>query len=536
MPAIATKGEQKGAKVVKQGSSSASWVTPLLGSLLFGSLLGLCAPGINQWYIAWLGLVPLLILAIGSGNIWQAFLRGTAFGTAYNLVYQNWYLGLQPLDWLGFNFWQGWLLAVAAWFIVSLHQGLIVGIFSAVLRVLPLAGTMLPHKMQGKWHLPALIVVPIAWVLITNKLGNAHIALGVPWSMLEYSQYKQTVLIQVCSIIGGIGLGCLIALFNTALAILVATYTRHRQLKSLSAPNKTIAVLQLVSVALVLTVVMLFGFSELSSLHFRGTQTVSIIQSNTNIEMQKTGKRMRLPDILGQLARMLSRSGHTGGLSILSESAVPTYLRNEPAVIQFLTRQARLYRQDMVVGAMDSDARGKAYNSAYGITADGVLVPAVYHKRYLVPFGEYTPLLVQYFPQWIKRLTNTPAGRGFEAGRQAHVLPLKSGTVAPLICFETISPELVSASVRKGGELLVNISDLAWFHKSICGQQMIACSVLRAVENRRYFVFAANTGPSAIIDPQGRIRKLSVEGREQVILGKIGFVRQITPFSRLRIF
>jgi apolipoprotein N-acyltransferase len=534
MPAIATKGEKKGASAVHGGIPSAHWAIPYVGSLLFGAILGLCAPGINQWYLAWVGVVPLLILSISSGSWWQAFLRGTAFGFAYNLVYQNWCLGLQPLDWLGFNWWQGWLLAIAAWLFVSIHQGLIIGIFSAICRLLPLSGTLLPHKMQGQWRLPALILIPIAWILITNKLGNAHNALGVPWSMLEYSQYKQPQVTQVCSIIGGIGLGCLIVFINTAFAILVATYTRNRQLKPLAAPNKTIALYQIVSAALLLAVAILFGYQESSSLRFHPTEHVSIVQSNFNIEMQKTNKRYSLADILRQYSRMFMQcsSNHSPSLCVLTESALPTYLRNEPAVIEFLITEASRYHLDIIVGSMDRNRRGKAFNAAYGITSGGIILPTVYHKRYLVPFGEYTPVLVRYLPEWVKRLTNTPAGGGFEAGKEPRVLTLSSGRIAPLICFECISPELAASSVRNGGELLVNISDLAWFHKSSCGQQMIASSVFRAIENRRYFIFAANTGPSAIIDPRGRITELSKQGKEQVVIGRVGFVRQMTPFSR----
>jgi Apolipoprotein N-acyltransferase len=82
-----------------------------------------------------------------------------------------------------------------------------------------------------------------------------------------------------------------------------------------------------------------------------------------------------------------------------------------------------------------------------------------------------------------------------------------------------------------GADLLVNISDLAWFHKSNCGRQMIAFSVFRAVENRRYFIFAANTGPSALIDPRGTIAEYGQRGESQVVCGKVGLNPQVTPFA-----
>ena len=111
--------------------------------------------------------------------------------------------------------------------------------------------------------------------------------------------------------------------------------------------------------------------------------------------------------------------------------------------------------------------------------------------------------------------------------------PFAGGRVAPLICFECISPEQTARSVRAGGQLLVNVSDLAWFHKSDCGLQMVAFSVLRAIENRRYFVFAANTGPSAIIDTNGKITEYSPHGGKTVMQGRVGFNETLTWFSRL---
>ena len=152
-----------------------------------GGLLGLSAPGNPFWILAWVGLIPLLLQIAGGKGRRKTFLLGLIFGTCYNLTALNWYLGLYPLDWLGFNWWQGWLLAGSALTIVSFHQGLLIGLLSLILYMVPLTGGFLPRKVSGKWHLPALIFIPIFWVLFMNKIGNAPGALGVPWSMLEYS-------------------------------------------------------------------------------------------------------------------------------------------------------------------------------------------------------------------------------------------------------------------------------------------------------------------------------------------------------------
>lgn len=541
MPAITQKDPSKKSKsssrqqpiVQEQTSLLGKWA-PSLISLVSGSILGMSAPGIGLWFTAWFGLAPLLLLIATSETAWIAAWRGLLFGAGYNLVYGNWLLGLYPLDWLGFNAWQGGLLACAAWMFAAMHQALLVSIFAAVCRLIPMKGVLWPEYTKNSWQIPALLVVPLLWLLCINKLGNAHYFLGVPWTMIEYSQYKQLPVIQICSIIGGIGLGCLMVMANTSIAITIASFSTLKSNGMFSAPNKVQALNQLLVCGLLVTTSIFYGFWQCLSPHKGATTPTSVLQGNINIDMQKTVRRYTLNELLAHYSSMLSQSPQ--GLCIWTESSVPTYLSRERGTLAYLSALARLHHVDMVVGAMDLDDKSRPYNSAYGITSGGGVLTSVYHKRYLVPFGEYTPAPVKGFPDWILRLTNTPSGGGFESGKEPVVLNLNCGKVAPLICFETLSPELVSSSVRRGAELLVNVSDLAWFHNSICGEQMVAFSVLRAVENGRYFVFAANTGPSAIIAPSGKINQVSGVTKERVLVGKVGFVSETTPFTNWYIF
>ncbi len=529
MPAATQRRRKKVKSAGKDASPERSVFIDLAVSAASGAALGLSAPGFGQWFLAWVGLVPLLLLAVSSSGPAQSFLRGAVFGFAYNLVYLNWYLGLHPLNWLGFNDWQSAALAALAWLIVCLHQALITGGFAALARVIPLTGGFLVAKVEERWHLPTLIVLPLVWVLIHNKLGNAHDLLGVPWSMLEYSQYKQLPLIQIASVVGGIGLGFLLVLSNVAIAGLVATLSARLDWKPLAARSSGDSTRQLLVVALVVAVGLVSGGSTMGTDAKRQPLPVSVLQTNVNIDMQKTEHRYTLKELLARQSKMMDTV--TPGLCLLTEGSVPAYLKQESAASAFLADLSRQYRVDLVVGSLDLDTKGHPYNTAFGITRTGKLLPDGYHKRYLVPFGEYTPLLVRYMPEWIQRLTNTPAGSGFAPGKKAVVLPLDCGDVAPLICFETISPELVSASVRKGGQIIVNLSDLAWFHDSMIGEQMIAFSVFRAVENKRYFVFAANSGPSAIIDPTGKIAASSKVDKQVVLTGTAATESEITPFT-----
>ncbi|MBC7999919.1 MAG: apolipoprotein N-acyltransferase [Leptolyngbya sp.] len=527
MTRTATKKQKKDTESKKQPLKF-SWPSNLGLPLLTGSILGLSAPGMHFSLIAWVGLAPLFLLIASSKSAWQAFIRGTIFGTAFNLVYQNWYLGLQPLDWLGFNGWQGWLLACFAWFVVCFHQGLIIGLFSLIAYKIPMTGTFFPEGKKTKFRLPALIILPLAWVLVVNLLGNAHSALGVPFAMLEYTQYKQISMIQCASVIGGIGLCFFIVMTNAVLAALFASFSENKNFATLKAPTRTISLYQALAMAVVLTGMLALGFTQSAKTKVAANIPTSVVQQNINIDMQKTKRRYGIDELFGIHKALMATA--PGGLSVWTESSLPTYLSAEAGTRQNLSTLAREKGTDLVVGAMDYD-NGKPYNSAYGITSGGAVLPDIYHKRYLVPVGEYAPAFITLLPDWAKKMTNTPAGGGFTAGNRPVVLAFNSGRVGPLICFETISPESVTSTVRAGAEILVNISDLAWFHDSVIGEQMIASSVLRAVENHRYVVFAANTGPSAIIDPTGKIINRSQTGKALILTGMVGRQSEITPFT-----
>lgn len=496
-----------------------------------GALLGLAAPGVNISGLAWFGLAPLLLFIARSKSFWQTVARATFFGTAYSLSYLNWYFGLVPLDWMGFPDWQGYVLAGSGWLSVSIHQGLMVACFALLVRYLPISATLVPAKVGGRWSLPALFTIPLLWVLIENKILNHPDILGHPWIMLEYTQYKQLALIQSASIIGGIGIGFLIVMVNTSAAILYATFSGKTAYTSLAAPSRRSAVGQSAVALLVLIGFVAVGIWQALTCFIKPTQTVSIVQDNVNINLQKTDERLDNYTLLLRLTELINKAPQ--GLIVTAESAVPTYLSLSPFPLRYLQQLALGKNSDLLVGAMDMDYKHNPYNGAYGFKRDGFRIPRAYRKQFLVPFGEYTPTIITFFPPEVRQLTNTPAGkRGFSSGNGPNIMNFPSGRVAPLICFECISPEIVSRSTRAGGQLLVNISDLAWFHDSCVGDQMLAFAVFRAIENRRWMVFSANTGPSAIIEPHGKIIKRSPMDTRYVLTGKVGLSSEITPFAR----
>lgn len=520
---------KKGAAASKEEAVSTGRLDrkPLILAAICGAIAGLSAPGIEQWYIAWFGLAPLLLLIVSSPNIAGAALRSGIFGLAFNMVYLCWYLALHPLNWMGFADWQSIPVVIFCWLFVTCQQALIYAAFGAVLRLIPLCGDFIPRKVENKWCVPAFIAIPFLWCLIQEKVGNAPDLLGVPWSMIEYTQYKQTAFIQSGSIFGGIGIGALILLSNVAVACLIATFNKKLSCKPLAAAQKSTAITLACVPALLIAASVAYGYSRIASGLPEPDQRISILQGNINIEMQKTNHRYTLDELVQHFHGLMTPL--PPGFCLMTESAIPAYLKTSPRLLTYFTQRCKEKKFNLIVGAIDRQDTS-SYNSAFGITDKGELLNEVYHKRLLVPVGEYKPAFLNYLPDWLQRLTDTPAGTGFSAGYKPTVLNFNGKAVAPLICFETISPELAASSVRNGGELLVNISDLAWFHDSIIGDQAAALAVFRAVECDRYLVYAANTGPSMIIDPFGRITSRTDSQRAQVLTGSVGLRSTRTPF------
>jgi apolipoprotein N-acyltransferase len=100
------------------------------------------------------------------------------------------------------------------------------------------------------------------------------------------------------------------------------------------------------------------------------------------------------------------------------------------------------------------------------------------------------------------------------------------------ICYEVIFPDQVRRYVKQGADFLVNITNDAWFGRSAAPGQHLAMAALRAAENRRYLIRAANTGISAIIDPTGRIVKASEIFVPAVVSGRIQLRRGETFYTR----
>jgi apolipoprotein N-acyltransferase len=147
------------------------------------------------------------------------------------------------------------------------------------------------------------------------------------------------------------------------------------------------------------------------------------------------------------------------------------------------------------------DNRVGFYNRAYLVTGDGK-VASWYDKINLVPFGEYIPLR-----GLLGGLVNRVV-KGFGdmfPGRVQTIFDFKGARLGVLICYESVFPDLARGAVKGGANILVNITNDAWYGDSSAPYQLLAMTAMRAVETKTPMVRVANTGISAVIEPTGAI-------------------------------
>jgi len=213
------------------------------------------------------------------------------------------------------------------------------------------------------------------------------------------------------------------------------------------------------------------------------------------------------------------------------ETALTFFLDERSPLSEKVARFVRETGTPLVTGAPGLERRGKlalVFNRAYLLSPDAPM--RHYDKEHLVPFGEYTP-----FEGEFPILTGLLQGvGGFTPGRST--APLQSGRLAMgmLICYESIFPELAQERVAMGANVLVNISNDAWFGRSAAPRQHLELATLRAVEQGRYLLRATNTGITALLDPRGRVSSETALFQEAAVaVSGVGLITETTLYHRL---
>lgn len=444
-------------------------------------LLCLSSPGPGLSICAWFALIPLM-----AGCLTLSPAGAARLGFGCGLVYYTFLLYWVVISLGTYGQLPGWLCGLAL-ILLAAYMSLYLALFSAFLS----------------WSspiLPPLWTAPLLWVALDFVRG--FLFSGFPWQDLAYSQFGTPPVIQLADIAGHHGLTFVIVLANTLFLYLFLAmrgkFPWHGKRLMLELAAATVLLVAAAGYCL-------FRFGEITEMiedPARPTVSVAVIQGNID-QGQKwlPERKIETVETYLDLSRDATNQGRTE-LVIWPETALPFHPENNPLFEDIITRSVLARGYSLLTGApyIRAEAGDMAlYNSAVLVKPDGT--GDLYFKQHLVPFGEYIPFsdILPLPGPLVESVGN------FSSGTSSAPLVGTNFSLGILICFESIFADLARKEVANGADLLVNLTNDAWFGRSSASLQHLAMAVFRAVENRRSLARAANSGISCFIDPAGRI-------------------------------
>jgi len=458
---------------------------------LSGILLIFIQPPVSLFPVAFIALIPLLG-SIEKGNLRSSFFSGYVTGVVS-------YLGLIYWVIIAMNHYGG--IDIPLSFLILLLFVLYLACYTGLFA-------LSCAWFERKFSIPVYISSPLVWVLLEYIRG--FFMSGFPWSFLAHSQHNFLPFIQVVSITGTYFISFLIVAIN---AIFYALWRKGK-----------ISLTYVTVIATLVVATLACGFISLSARNEKSFRA-SIVQGNIRQDV-KWDEAFKVMTINKYLQTTLS-SGKDTDLIIWPETAMPFVFDREVYASKYIKALPSVVNANLLFGTMSQDPSGKLSNSAYMIGKTGETI-GVYNKVHLVPFGEYTPLL-SYFP-FLEKLT--AAGGEFAPGEGHKPIKTDIGNIGILICYEGVFPTITNETVREGAQVLVNLTNDAWYDRTSAPFQHFVFYIFRAIETDRYVLRAANTGISAIIDPQGRIETKTPIFTEAVLKGSFAMRNTKTFYVR----
>lgn len=251
---------------------------------------------------------------------------------------------------------------------------------------------------------------------------------------------------------------------------------------------------------------------------------VALLQGN--IPQDLKWQESRVMETLDTYWRLV-QAGGDAQLVVLPETALPLFSDQLPN--EYLARlldHARARRANILLGMVERSPNGREYyNSLFSI---GTAPVQVYRKQHLVPFGEFVPPLFGWVIHWLK----IPMQDFSSGGNDQRPMELSGQKVAINICYEDAFGREVIRQLPEA-TILVNVSNTAWFGRSLAQPQHLQIARMRALETGRPMLRATNTGMTAVIDPRGRVLAVADPFSEAVLRSRVQGHEGTTPFVRV---
>jgi apolipoprotein N-acyltransferase len=487
--AAAAESQAFSEREVREFVIKASRAWPWLAAIASGLMCMTCFPPFNVPWVCWLALTPLISAVWFSGaKAKRRWLRSVLLGYVAGVVFFT--SAFSWLGSLGILYESPPLRALS--FLLSIYLGMHFAFWSWFVALI--APT---HFLSSGKNLLTAFLAASAWV--THEWVRGWLFTGFGWDALGVALWANWPMIQTAEFTGVAGLSFVIA-FANVIAVTTALRIFHESRTRQMRPHFDLTVTMLVLVGL-----FSFGLHRIQDPARGAPLHIAAVQANVP-QLQKFDPQFTqtIFERFANYSAIALRASPPADLIVWPESSMPELVSDESTVSnRFVMDIASSSHADFLLGSLDSEDRHD-YNAALFVRAGGEEIQ-IYRKLHLVPFGEYVPLR-RSFPLFAAIASRwVPAD--FDVGREFTIFHLTNGkaAVAPLICFEDTIGELTRHFVLRGANLLVNMTNDAWFLQSAGSQQHLANAVFRCVETRRPMVRAANTGVTCFINEFGRV-------------------------------
>jgi apolipoprotein N-acyltransferase len=467
----------------------------LLLAVLSAILLVLAFPNFEFWWLAWIGLAPLLFAVATTSRKRIAFVLGLIWGTVF-FYGTCWWLTYPMIHYAGISTWLAYPLV------------LLPVVFVSVFPALACLSTSLIVKRFGR---AAILAAPIIWVAFDWLRGAVT---GLDWNALGYSQAfhpmmtwsAQPAMIQLAKFGGVHAVTFLILLASTAIAF--ALLRRGR---------RSLIVSGLVVVALLVIIFLSNPRNVMIRRLIDFTNDTLIVGMQPNVPMVAVGdsgyrellkRHLQLSEtaLANDYAKRFEHR-----LVIWPESPMNFAYSRDPQLQKVIANFAQTNHTSVLLNSLEPAPNGGSYNSAILVNEQGQKI-AQYDKIRLMPFGEYVPL-----PRW---LPGSGSVRGivgeFTPGSSYTLMPLGALRAGVFICIEAAHPEIARSFTNEGADVLINISNDGYLGPTAVMRQHLANAVFRAVENDRDIVRVTNSGTTAYINSNGVVSDTTPPFQEAV--------------------
>ncbi|HTG88199.1 MAG TPA: apolipoprotein N-acyltransferase [Pyrinomonadaceae bacterium] len=461
--------------------TSPEWIAAAATALL----LIFSFPNVELWFLAWVALVPLLVVIARRPSPLRALILGWAVGAVFFYTTCHW-LTYSMIHYGSIPWPVAYLLLIPPAVLIAFFPGLALMLVAFAIKRLGLG---------------AVLLAPVFWV--TGEWLRLAVT-GQLWNALGYSQAFHPLLVHPANWGGVYAVSFLIVAVSSTITLIIMKRSRW-----------TVGASFMVVMA-TLFVIMLSKFLPHEEFYSSDTSNICVVAVQPNVPMALVKSSTELKELLDRhLSMSLSglqqcSEGHTARLVIWPESPMNFQYASNPAFQQLVTNFSLENRTYLLFNSLEPAPGGGSYNSALLINGNAPITQ--YDKIRLMPFGEYVPL-----PQWLPGASLITGLVGdFTPGNKYTLMSVGDYRLGVFICIESAYPWIAREMTSRNADLLINISNDGYLGPTAVMRQHLANTIFRAVENGRPLMRVTNTGLSADIDFEGKVDERTEPFQEDV--------------------